>query len=234
MKSKEFEDILAIEGIKHEIRAADTPEHMGVAERAMRTVFTMVSTMLIASKQPKTYWLEAARTALHVLDRVATPGIPKGKTPYEMWFKVKPDVSHLRVWGCTAYAWIDDMDRKELDDKALECILFGYEGGGYRLLHLKTDKIIVRNHVIFDERPLPGEGPTSDVNKTPNRLEEQSEEEPKTESDTDSASASDTESTSETDSSSTSDTDTGPAQQQQQQQPRLSPSHSPPPKQPRL
>ncbi|KIM61772.1 hypothetical protein SCLCIDRAFT_40852, partial [Scleroderma citrinum Foug A] len=26
-------------------------------------------------------------------------------TPYELWHGCKPDVSHLRVWGCTAYTW---------------------------------------------------------------------------------------------------------------------------------
>src|SRR6266436_7037170 len=29
-----------------------------------------------------------------------------GKTPYELWFKQKPDVSHLRVWGCLAYVHV--------------------------------------------------------------------------------------------------------------------------------
>jgi len=25
------------------------------------------------------------------------------KTPYELWHKQKPEVGHLKVWGCTAY-----------------------------------------------------------------------------------------------------------------------------------
>jgi hypothetical protein len=27
-------------------------------------------------------------------------------TPHEAWFKRKPNVSHLRIWGCLAYVFI--------------------------------------------------------------------------------------------------------------------------------
>ena len=45
------------------------------------------------------YWGEAVMTAVQALN---------GKTPYEAWHGRKPVVSHLRVFGCLAFA-------KELD-----------------------------------------------------------------------------------------------------------------------
>ena len=51
--SNEFEEILNIEGIAHEVRAADAPEQMGVAERAIQTVVNIFRTMLISSQLDK-------------------------------------------------------------------------------------------------------------------------------------------------------------------------------------
>ena len=39
-------------------------------------------------------------TANYLLNRV--PNKRNKKTPYEFWFKKKPNLSHLRVWGCRA------------------------------------------------------------------------------------------------------------------------------------
>ena len=39
-------------------------------------------------------------------------------TPYEKFYGKKPDLSHLRVFGCKVYAKVPDKKRKKLDDKA--------------------------------------------------------------------------------------------------------------------
>ena len=38
----------------------------------------------------------------------------------------KPDASHHRSFGCTAYAHIPKDERKKLDSKARKCIFLGY------------------------------------------------------------------------------------------------------------
>ena len=47
----------------------------------------------------------------------------------------KPDVSHLRVFGCSSYAHIAKKERKKLDMNAKRCVLVGYvtEVKGYHL-----------------------------------------------------------------------------------------------------
>ena len=38
----------------------------------------------------------------------------------------KPDMSHLKVFGCIAYVHIQDELRSKLDPKAEKCIFLGY------------------------------------------------------------------------------------------------------------
>ena len=60
----------------------------------------------------------------------------QGITPKEAWSKIKPDVSHFRVFGCEAWAHIPDEKRKALQPKSEKCIFVGYSEyvKGYRLL----------------------------------------------------------------------------------------------------
>jgi len=42
---------------------------------------------------------------VHIWNRCPTDAVD-GATPYELWYGDKPDVSHLRVWECTAYVHV--------------------------------------------------------------------------------------------------------------------------------
>lgn len=37
--------------------------------------------------------------------------------PNEAWSNQKPEVGHLKIFGCIAYAHVTDQTRKKLDDK---------------------------------------------------------------------------------------------------------------------
>jgi hypothetical protein len=45
----------------------------------------------------------AVNAYIHVANMHPSAHIPENTTPYELWYKHKPDVSHLCVWGCLAY-----------------------------------------------------------------------------------------------------------------------------------
>nr|GEW24914.1 hypothetical protein [Tanacetum cinerariifolium] len=47
-------------------------------------------------------------------------------TPYELWYKKRPNLSFLRVWGCRAVVRLPDPKRKTLGEKGIDCILVGY------------------------------------------------------------------------------------------------------------
>jgi hypothetical protein len=64
-----------------------------------------ISSMLYESQLPPSLWGDALNAQIHVWNLLPTSTF-KGMTPHEAWFKRKPDVSHLRVWGCLAYVFI--------------------------------------------------------------------------------------------------------------------------------
>jgi hypothetical protein len=82
-----------------------------------------------------------------------------GITPEESWTKIKPDVSHFRVFRGIAWAHIPDEKRKALQPKSEKCIFVGYSEDvkGYSRLQPHCNEIIIRRDVKFDENLLPCE-----------------------------------------------------------------------------
>jgi hypothetical protein len=78
------------------------PQQNRVAERKNCILMNMVCSMLSYSTLPVRLWMEALKTAIHILNRVPSKAIPK--TPYELWTGTKPTLNYLHVWGCPAEA----------------------------------------------------------------------------------------------------------------------------------
>jgi len=104
-RAAEFALYLTKEGIKHELTTPHTPQQNGVAERLNRTLIEGMRTMLADSKLPHRFWAEALSTAVYLRNRSPTKAL-EGITPFEAWSGTKPDVSSLRVFGCSAYAHV--------------------------------------------------------------------------------------------------------------------------------
>ena len=90
--------------------------------------------------------------ATYILNRCPTKAL-HSITPYEAWHGHKPSISHLRVFGCLAYALAPKQQCRKLDDKAVKCIFVGYssESKGYHLYHPWTKRILVSHDVVFVE-----------------------------------------------------------------------------------
>ena len=81
--------------------------------------------MLHHAGLPLQFWAEACSTAVYVHNRSPTVAL-KDKTPYECLTGAKPDVSHLKVFGCVCYVHIPDNVRKKLYVKAYKAVFTGY------------------------------------------------------------------------------------------------------------
>ena len=152
--SKEFESYLKSKGIHHELSAPFSPAQNGVAERINRTLMESARAMLAQAGLPERFWAEAVATAAYLRNRATTRALKEKTTPYEKWYGRKPDLSHLRVFGCMAYAYIPDANRKgKLSKKAEKLRFIGYslQTKGYRLIDEDTSKVIIRRDVIFNE-----------------------------------------------------------------------------------
>ena len=101
--------------------------------------------MLSDSGLPKRFWAEALSTAVYRHNRSPTTSL-QSKTPFEAWFGHKPDVNHLRVLGCDAYAHVPKDERGKIDSKAKKAIVLGYGDGikGYRLYDTEKQQSILQ------------------------------------------------------------------------------------------
>ena len=97
----EYERYLKKEGIIHETTVPYTPEQNGKAERFNRTVVEMTRAMLEDSGLPRKFWAEAMSTGVYLRNRTIVKGM--NSTPFEALHGIKPDVSHLRIFGCNGY-----------------------------------------------------------------------------------------------------------------------------------
>jgi hypothetical protein len=77
----------------------------GTAENGNRVAGERITSMLSEANLPMQFWAEALAALIHIWNYCPTSAL-RGQTPYELWFKHKPDVSHLRIWGCLAYVHI--------------------------------------------------------------------------------------------------------------------------------
>ena len=109
--------------------------------------------MLGYSKLPHKSWAEALSTAVYLRNRSPTKAV-ESMTPFEAWVGEKPNVGHLRTFGCVAYAHVAKDERKKLDSKARKCIFLGYgaETKGYRLYDPKREKVFFSRDVVFNEK----------------------------------------------------------------------------------
>ena len=89
---------------------------------------------------------------------IAQPLFTSDTTPYELWHCKKPDVSHLQVWGCTAYVHIQKDKQTGIGSHIEKCIFVGYPAGykGWTFYNPTTKKTIISEQAEFDERYFPG------------------------------------------------------------------------------
>ena len=150
--SKTFEEYLRNNGIKHERTAPYTPQQNGIAERYNRTIVEMARTMIQHAHLPLRFWAEAVNTAVYIRNRCTTRALSEHTMPHELWTGSKPNVKHLKIFGCDAYA-LDNNYKCKFDQKASKCTFIGYAfNKTYRLWDNTNHKVITTRNVKFNEQ----------------------------------------------------------------------------------
>lgn len=123
----------------HEVTPPYTPYHNGTTDRKNRNILNMVRYMLKSKRLPNFMWGEAVLTTTYILNLSSTKRL-KGITPEEAWSEVKPNVTHLKIFGSICYKHVPDQLRKKLNDKRLPLILVRYNSTkGYNLYNPKSE-----------------------------------------------------------------------------------------------
>ncbi|GJV89906.1 hypothetical protein Tco_1533844 [Tanacetum coccineum] len=149
-------------GIKREYSVARTPQQNGVAERKNKTLIEAARTMLVDSKLPTTFWVEAVSTACYVHNRVLVVK-PHNKTPYELFRGFKPALSFMRPFGChvTILNTLDSLGK--FDGKSDEGFFVGYSlsSKAFRVYNTRTRRVEENLHIGFlENKPMiEGNGP---------------------------------------------------------------------------
>ena len=156
--SSEMDDFARARNIR---QTFSTPYHKnenGRAERQTRTIKSAVRTLIHAAKAPYALWIYAFNYA--VLAKNRSPITPLGKSPFELMYERSPDLSVLRVWGCTAY-YLVHSDQHTLAPKARRGIMLGMASRGsdwaYTIGSISADGTLsVRNtcDVAFNEQEM--------------------------------------------------------------------------------
>ena len=150
--SNAFKHFCSTQGIIHQFSCPHTPQQNGVAERKHRHIIECALTMLSHSQLPPSYWSYAVSTAMHIINRLPTP-LLKNLTPWELLFKSKPDITHLRSFGCVCFPLLKPYNSHKLQPHTTPCIFLGYPAHtkGYICQHPQTSRIYISRHVHFNE-----------------------------------------------------------------------------------
>ncbi|KAG8474805.1 hypothetical protein CXB51_031510 [Gossypium anomalum] len=140
------------EGIVRHLTVRHTPQQNGVAEQMNRTIMEKVRCMLSNANLPKSFWVEAASTTCFLINRSPSVAIEK-KTPQEVWSGNPANYSDLKIFGCPAYAHVNN---GKLEPRSIKCVFLGYKAcvKGYKLWCPENRKVVISRDVVFDETAM--------------------------------------------------------------------------------
>ena len=148
-------------GIETQMSMPDTLHQNGKAERFQQTIINGAEAMWHHAGLSNGFWIYAVKAKLYTYNITL---IKKAdyKTPTELWSSIKPNISHLRVFGCQAWVHILKKRRHKLQPKSQEMIFVGYEPGskGYQFLDAAHHRIKISHDVKFNETLFPAKEAT--------------------------------------------------------------------------
>ena len=100
------------QGIDFKFSAPRTQTQNGLAKRSKGVVARKARAIAIGSKLPTKLWKEIVNAAIYLHNR--TPQESRDwKSPFEVFYRRKPLLSHLKVYGCHAYVMTEDVQEKK-------------------------------------------------------------------------------------------------------------------------
>ena len=143
--SNEQKAYLTENGIEHQTSMPDSPQQNGQAERFQQTMGNHAGLS-------NGFWIYAVKAKLHTYN-VTLIKCADYKTPKELWSGQKPNISHLRVFGCLVWVHILKKRRHKLQPKSKAMIFVGYKPGskGYQFWDAAHQRFEISHDVKFEE-----------------------------------------------------------------------------------
>jgi len=143
-------------GIAWDPTAPYSPQQNGAAERLNRTLLEKVRAMLREAQMADMWWGEALKTANYIRVRLPTNSLPNSITPFQLWYGRKPDLKHMRTFGCKAFVLLPKPKQpsSKVQPTSIEGKLVGYESGSkvvYRIARGDSKQVYLSTDVKFME-----------------------------------------------------------------------------------
>jgi hypothetical protein len=128
-----------------------TPEENALVEKLNGVLVNKMRAAMHAADLPNRLWPEVLQYIVDI-DNMSPTRALQGKTPSEKLLGTVPNVAKIRVCGSVGFVFVAKRKDK-LCPKAEPALLLGFAPSttGYRLLHLRTGKIVEARDVKFRE-----------------------------------------------------------------------------------
>lgn len=123
----------------------------GVAERYNRSAMDIGRCLMREANIHRRYWPEVMNTVAYLKNRtIANTAV--NKSPYEIFFGIKPNVENLKIYGSRVFVRVPEVRRQsKWDNKSELGVLVGYNTNGYRVL--VNNRVINARHVqVVEEK----------------------------------------------------------------------------------
>ncbi|GJZ61027.1 putative RNA-directed DNA polymerase, partial [Tanacetum coccineum] len=142
-------------GIVHQTSCAYTPQQNGIAERKHRHLLNVARSLLFQSGIPLSMWPECILTAAYLVNRLPS-SVLNGKSPFELVYRVKPNLSHLRSFGCLCYSTVLNNSDK-FSSRSEKCVLIGFSSTkkAYKVYGLDSKVVFYSRDLKFYETIYP-------------------------------------------------------------------------------
>ena len=154
--SNDMRAFLTKKGIQPQPTSGYSPQENGHAERAIRTVSQLRDALLADSGLRESYWGDALMHAAYLSNIACSVG---GKSPWEIVKGAKPDITNLRLFGCTCRYKLPHQahNKHSLPPKANVGKFIGYTQPNFKAFRvlLPHGKVFATRDVMFDESAPP-------------------------------------------------------------------------------
>ena len=152
-KSKAFRAMIHEEGYLCEPTGAGDPAQNGKAEAPNKSLARMMRGMLFSAGLGSEYWSYAMLHAVYVKNRSPHSCHQFKLSPYEALTGTKPNLCHLRVWGCRVIVKQPNPRSAKLDSIAREGIFLRYTATNKNIVYIdiETQQEKIGSHVRYDE-----------------------------------------------------------------------------------
>jgi len=138
--------------ILHQTSCVGTPQQNSVVERKHQDILNVTRSIMFHSNLPKQFWCYAVSHAIYIINRLPSAA-SCFKVPYEQLYKLKPDISFLKIFGCLCFTSTLANNKDKLNPRSRKCIFLGFKTciKGYIVLDIKTRETFITRDVVFHE-----------------------------------------------------------------------------------